>query len=53
VAIVGHAGCIGNPVEKDVQKKQIAESVKRVKGWGYNLRILSLFVNSDSEVEEL
>jgi len=52
VAIVGHADCAGNPVERDVQLEQIKKSMELAKKWGLDAEFLGLFVNEQWEVEE-
>ena len=53
VAIVGHDDCAGNPVEKEIQKKQISKSIDLARGWGFDAEYLGLFVNAKWEVEEI
>ncbi len=53
IAIVGHADCAGNPVERDIQIEQIKKSVEVVKSWGFAVEFVSLFVNERWEVEEI
>lgn len=53
VAIVGHAGCAGNPVERDIQTEQIKKSIELAKSWGFAVEFLGLFVNERWQVEEV
>lgn len=53
IAIVAHYGCAGNPVEKEVQIKQIALAIETVKSWGFGVKVLGLWVNENWEVESL
>jgi carbonic anhydrase len=53
IAIAGHYDCAGNPVEKDVQLKQIDESVKTVTSWGFNAETIKLWINENWEVNVL
>ncbi len=53
VAIVGHVGCAGNPVERDIQVEQIKKSIELAKTWGFDAEFFGLFVNERWEVEEI
>ncbi|MCP4704721.1 MAG: hypothetical protein GY865_08935 [candidate division Zixibacteria bacterium] len=53
VAIVGHAGCAGNPVDRDIQIEQIKKSIELAKSWGFDAEFLGLYVNENWEVEEI
>jgi len=53
VAIVGHADCAGNPVDREIQTKQILKSIKLATSWGFDVEYLGLFVNDQWEVEEI
>ena len=53
IAITGHYDCAGNPVDKKTQLRQIEESVKTVKKWGYDIKIIKLWINEKWEVEVL
>ncbi|MFO8049334.1 MAG: carbonic anhydrase [Desulfosudaceae bacterium] len=53
VAISGHHDCAGNPVDKEKQIKQIHGSVKTVESWGYNVKIIKLWINEKWEIEDL
>ena len=56
VAIVGHAGCAGNPVARDIQIKQLKRSAELAKSWGFAVQFLNFFVNFVDgywEVEEV
>ncbi len=53
IAIVGHADCAGNPVERDIQVEQVAKSMELAKTWGLDAEFLGLFVNERWEVEEI
>ena len=53
VAIVGHASCAGNPVERDIQVEQIKKAIELAKTWGFDAEYLSLYVNERWEVEEI
>jgi hypothetical protein len=53
VAIVGHADCAGNPVDKETQIVQIKKAIELAKTWGFEAEYLSLYVNESWEVEEI
>ncbi len=53
LAIVGHHGCAGNSVERDVQLEQIDKAVETVKSWDFKMEFVRLFVNGKWEIEEL
>lgn len=45
IVIVGHDDCAGNPVEKATQLKQILESIRTVRSWGFRAEILGLWID--------
>ena len=51
IFIVGHHDCRGNPVEGNVHRKEIKESVKRLKTYWPHLEIVGLWVNNKWQVE--
>uniref|UniRef100_A0A7V5XGK0 Uncharacterized protein n=1 Tax=Thermodesulfobacterium geofontis TaxID=1295609 RepID=A0A7V5XGK0_9BACT len=53
IAIVGHYDCAGNPVEKEVQLKQILIAIERVKAWNFKVQVIGLWVNENWEVCEV
>jgi hypothetical protein len=53
VAIVGHHDCAGNPVEKDVQLKQILSAIKTVESWNFDVQIIGIWVDENWEVCEV
>jgi carbonic anhydrase len=44
VAIAGHFGCAGNPVEKEEQIKHLREAKKTVESFGFEVEIALLWV---------
>ncbi len=50
IAIIGHYDCTGNPVEKDIQIKQIESSIKLVSSWNFNADIIGLWIDENWEV---
>ncbi len=53
VAIVAHADCAGNPVEKEVQIEQLKKAKETVKSFGFKVKIVLLWVNENWEVEKV
>ncbi len=47
VAIVGHFGCAGNPVEKEQQIQHLRQAKKTVESFGFDVQIILLWVNGD------
>ena len=47
VAVVGHHDCAGNPVDENKHIKHISEAVKTVESWGYNVKVIGLWVDED------
>lgn len=53
IAVVGHHDCAGNPSEREVQEKQIDESLTYLsRAFGNEVLYLGLYVNEKWEVEE-
>lgn len=50
LVVAGHAGCAGNPVPEEQHKKDIAESVKVVEGWGTGVDVVGVWVSDDRVV---
>jgi hypothetical protein len=44
IAVVGHYDCAGNPESKEVQLAQIDYSIQEVKSWGFNVKVVGLWV---------
>ena len=53
IAIIGHYDCAGNPVEKEIQIKQIENSIKKVSSWNFNADIIGLWIDENWEVSVL
>ena len=51
IAVIGHDDCAGNSVAKDEQLAQIDLSIEVVKSWGYNVKVIGLFVKDNYNVE--
>jgi hypothetical protein len=45
ISVVAHHDCGGNPVDRDTQMVQLASATERVRGWGYDLPIVGLWVD--------
>jgi len=50
VALVAHFDCAGNPADKTVQLDQLNQAEKVVKSWGFNTRIVKLWVDENWQV---
>lgn len=50
VALVAHFDCAGNPADKTVQLDQLNQAEKEVKSWGFNTRIVKLWVDEKWQV---
>ncbi len=53
LAVVGHHGCAGNPVEKEIQVQQVKDSIRFLQRQFETLEIIGLWVNEHWQVEEL
>ncbi len=51
IAVIGHDDCAGNPVPKEVQIEQIDKAMEVVKSWGFNAKVIGLYVNDNVDVE--
>ncbi len=49
--VVGHYDCRGNPVEENVHRQEISDSVKRLKGIGPRMRSLAFGSTQTWQVE--
>lgn len=47
IAIVGHYDCAGNPVEQDIQLKQIPQAIRVMKEWNFDAQIIGLWVDEN------
>lgn len=52
VAVVGHFGCAGNPVEKDVQLGHLKKAQETVKSFGFPVETVLLWVDGDWQTVE-
>ncbi len=53
IALVGHHGCAGNPVEKAEHLEHIKKAVERLKGWYPQLRVIGIWVDEEWKANEL
>ncbi|AEB74861.1 carbonic anhydrase [Clostridium botulinum] len=53
IAVVGHFDCAGNPVDKEQHIKDIKESIKRVESWGFDKKVIGIWVNHKWKAEEV
>lgn len=53
IAIVGHYDCAGNPVEEEIQLRQISKSIKTVQSWGFKGEIIGLWIDENWKVHEV
>ena len=44
IAVVGHFGCAGNPVEKKEQIKHLHKAKETVESFGFNIEVILLWV---------
>ncbi|MCX6723611.1 MAG: hypothetical protein NT155_00345 [Candidatus Staskawiczbacteria bacterium] len=52
VAIVGHAGCAGNPATKEEQIEHLKKAKKTAESFGYQVEIILLWVDADWKTVE-
>ena len=53
VAVVGHFGCAGNPVEKEEQIGHLREAKKTVESFGFGVDVILLWVGQGWDKAEL
>ncbi len=53
IAIAGHYDCAGNPADKETQLKHIFTAIKTVSSWGFNVKVIGLWLNENWEVCEV
>ncbi len=52
VAVVGHFGCAGNPVEKAEHIKHLHEAKKTIESFGLDVQVVPLWVDGDWKTVE-
>ncbi len=53
IALVAHFDCAGNPKNKKGQIEDVKKSISRINEWGFNVKILGVWVNSSWKAEIL
>ena len=53
VALVAHVDCAGNPVDKALQLRQLAEALTTLKSWGFPVQFFGIWVNEQWQVEKV
>jgi len=53
ISITGHYDCLGNPVDKETQLKQILSAIQTVKSWNFQARVIGLWVDENQEVSRV
>ena len=53
IAIVAHHDCAGNPVDKEKQIAHIRDAIKTIRGWGFQMEIVGLWVDENWKVNEV
>lgn len=53
IAIIGHHDCAGNPTDKDNQINHIRTAIDKVSSWGFDAKIIGLWVDENWEVCEV
>ncbi len=53
VAVVAHYDCAGNPVEKEIQLRQVQQAVETIRSWGFAGTILALWVDENWRIHEI
>ena len=44
IAVVGHAECAGNPVDKDTHLAQMGVAIEAIKKWGFDGEVFGIWV---------
>jgi len=53
VAVIGHYDCAGNPVDEEVQLKQILSAVNNLRSWDFKVEVIGLQVDQKWQVQEV
>ena len=53
IAIAGHYDCAGNPVEKNIQIKQILSAINTIKSWNFNVQVVGLWIDENWTVHKI
>jgi hypothetical protein len=50
LAVCAHHDCAGNPVDEEQQKKHLLQAVEVINTWGFNIRVILLWIDSNWQV---
>lgn len=50
IAITGHYDCAANPGDKETQSRQILSAIRTISGWGFNAKVVGLWVDENRDV---
>lgn len=53
IAVVGHHDCAGNSADKQIQMRQIKDSIDTIKSWGFNVQIIGLWIDENWKVHKI
>ncbi len=53
IAIIAHHDCAGNPVEKEIQLKQLLSAIQTLKAWDFDAQIIGLWVDENWDVHKI
>ena len=53
VAIIGHYDCAGNPVDKEIQLKQILDAVAYLKSWNFKIEVIGLQLDQNWQINKV
>jgi carbonic anhydrase len=53
IAVVGHHDCAGNPSDENEQLQHLEAAARLVQKWGFQTKILKLWVDEDRKVAEV
>ncbi|MCK4905317.1 hypothetical protein KAS42_03640 [bacterium] len=50
IAIIGHYDCVGNPVGKNTQLKQILSAIETVQPWDLGVQVIGIWLDENWQV---
>lgn len=50
IAVIGHYDCAGNPVDEEIQKRNILASIETIKTWEFGIPIVGLWIDENWQV---
>jgi hypothetical protein len=53
IAIIGHYDCAGNPVDKEIQLKQILDAVAYLKSWNFKTEVIGLQLDLNWQINKV